>query len=155
MISRIKGLTYSFRIGGNQRTKVRNRFYGPTTFIGQRAINANGQLTMSELNSFGFQINNLLNYNRTFNRIHRINAVAGITYDERSADNSVYRIEDFSTFEFGADQPFYGQSVTYPLEIRQSETQLFSYLARVNYTLKNRYVFTASFRADGSSKFRG
>ena len=101
----IKGLTYSFRIGGNQRTKVRNRFYGPTTFIGQRAINANGQLTMSELNSFGFQINNLLNYNRTFNRIHRINAVAGIT-DRRSADNSVYRIEDFSTFEFGADQLF-------------------------------------------------
>lgn len=150
----IKGLSYSLRVGGNQRTKIRNRFYGPTTYIGQRAINGNGQLTMSELNSFGFQINNLLNYNRTFNRIHRINAVAGITYDERKSDNSVYRVEDFSTFEFGADQPFYGQSVTYPLEIRQTETQLFSYLARVNYTLKNRYVFTASFRADGSSKFR-
>ncbi|HIC30831.1 MAG TPA: SusC/RagA family TonB-linked outer membrane protein, partial [Flavobacteriaceae bacterium] len=30
---------------------------------------------------------------------------------------------------------------------------LLSYLARVNYTLKNKYLFTATFRADGSSKF--
>lgn len=28
-----------------------------------------------------------------------------------------------------------------------------SYLGRINYTLKSRYLFTASFRADGSSKF--
>ena len=30
---------------------------------------------------------------------------------------------------------------------------LLSYLGRFNYTFKNRYLFTATFRADGSSKF--
>ncbi len=36
-----------------------------------------------------------------------------------------------------------------------SSLGMFSYLARVNYTLLDRYLLTASFRADGSSRFVG
>ncbi|GAL82055.1 putative outer membrane protein [Algibacter lectus] len=35
-----------------------------------------------------------------------------------------------------------------------SESTLLSYFGRVNYSLKNKYLFTANFRADGSSRFR-
>lgn len=40
-----------------------------------------------------------------------------------------------------------------PPENSYSYYSLMSYLGRINYTLKSRYLFTASFRADGSSKF--
>ena len=70
----VKGLSYQFRTGGNVRTKDRRRFYGKTTFQGN---NANGALQLSGLDATTFQVNNLLRYNRTFNRKHRINATRG------------------------------------------------------------------------------
>ncbi len=88
----VKGLSYQFRTGGNVRTKDRRRFYGKTTFQGN---NANGALQLSGLDAKTFQVNNLLRYNRSFNRIHRINATLGITYDVRDIQNSVYAVEDF------------------------------------------------------------
>jgi hypothetical protein len=46
----------------------------------------------------------------------------------------------------------YGKPTPFTPELL--EWALVSGLARVNYTFKDRYLFTASFRADGSSKFR-
>ena len=53
----------------------------------------------------------------------------------------------------GTDQPFLGQVISSPLLLRAADQQLFSVLGRVNYTFKNKYVLTASFRRDGVSKF--
>ncbi len=146
----VKGLKYKIQMGGNKRYKERRRFYGLTTFLGQ---SLNGSLGVSDLKSTSYQINNLLQYNRTFNKIHRFNAVLGITYDVRKNNNEIYQLADFSTVEFRNEQPKYAQLVTTPLEAIISETQLMSYLGRVNYTLMNKYIFTGSFRVDGSSKF--
>lgn len=146
----IKGLTYKLSAGGNIRDKSRNRFYGLSTFPG---ILSNGELQISKLNSKSYQINNLLQYNGSFNKRHRINALAGLVYDVRDIENELYAVIDFSTVEFGANQPAYGQTISRPLEILQSKEQLLSYLGRVTYTLDNKYIFTGTFRADGSSKF--
>jgi len=146
----IKGLSYKLQAGGDIRDKERRRFYGLTTFIGG---SSNGQLSISKLNSKSYQINNLLNYNGTFNKKHRINAVAGITYDVRNTKNTIYQITDFSTLIFGAELPNYGQSVTQPLTDIPTKTQLFSYLTRINYTFNNKYILTGTYRVDGSSKF--
>ena len=53
-----------------------------------------------------FSVNNLIRFNRTFNRKHRINATAGITYDVRDIENSVYAVEDFFTTSLGTEQPY-------------------------------------------------
>ena len=146
----VKGLSYQYRMGGNVRTKDRRRFYGKTTFQGR---NANGALQLSGLDAKTFQVNNLLRYNRTFNRKHRINATAGITYDVRDIENSVYAVEDFFTTSLGTEQPYLGSVITTPLTYLDSKQQVFSFLGRVNYSFANRYVLTASFRRDGVSKF--
>jgi len=146
----IKGLKYKLQAGGNIRNKERRRFYGLTTFQGS---STNGSLSISNLESKSYQINNLLTYNRTFNKKHRINAVIGMTYDVRDVKNTLYAVNDFSTTEFGVDQPIYGQQISRPLDVLPLKSQLLSYLSRVNYSFDNKYIITGTFRADGSSKF--
>lgn len=146
----VKGLSYQIKAGGNIRTKDRRRFYGLTTWQG--AI-GNGALQISTLNAKSYQINNFLRFNRTFNRKHRINATAGITYDVRNVENSIYAVEDFVTTELTIQQPFLAAVITQPLRFLRSDQQIFSMLGRLNYTYNNKYIFTASFRRDGVSKF--
>jgi TonB-linked SusC/RagA family outer membrane protein len=146
----IEGLKYVLQFGGNTRYKERRRFYGITTFPGQ---NANGKLAVSSLNSTSYQLNNLLQYNKNINKNNRINAVLGITYDAKESNNEIFEVSDFTTLKFRGAQPRYAQIVSRPIENIILETQLLSFLGRVNYTLKNRYIFTGSFRVDGSSKF--
>ncbi len=146
----VKGLSYQIKAGGNIRTKDRRRFYGLTTWQG--AI-GNGALQISTLNAKSYQINNFLRFNRTFNRKHRINATAGITYDVRNVENSIYAVEDFVTTELTIQQPFLAAVITQPLRFFRSDQQIFSMLGRLNYTYNNKYIFTASFRRDGVSKF--
>ena len=145
----IKGLKYKLQAGGNIRNKERRRFYGKTTYKG----NGIGSLSISNLNTKSYQVNNLLTYNRTFKKKHRINAVIGMTYDVRDIKNSLYAVEKFSTTEFGVDQPIYGQDISRPLNVLPLKNQLLSYLSRVNYSFDNKYIITGTFRADGSSKF--
>ena len=146
----IKGLSYQIKAGGNIRAKDRRRFYGLTTFQG---ANANGALQISTLNTTYYQINNFLRFNRTFNRKHRINATAGITYDVRNVENSIYAVENFVTTELTIQQPFLASVITQPLRYLKSDQQIFSMLGRLNYTFNNKYILTASFRRDGVSKF--
>jgi len=146
----LKGLSYQIRAGGNIRTKERRRFYGLTTFVG---LNANGNLQLSDMNASSFQVVNTLRFNRTFNRKHRINAVLGLTYDQRTTKNMTYVVQDFVTLEKRTEQPFLGQVVSSPLANLDRETKLFSILGRVNYAFNNKYILTASFRRDGVSKF--
>jgi len=68
----VKGLSYEAKFGGNIRNKDRRRWFGLTTFQGN---DTGGQLTISKLNTKSYQFNNLIRFNRRFNRKHRINAV--------------------------------------------------------------------------------
>ena len=146
----VPGLQYEFRVGGNLRDKDRSRFYGLTTWQG---ANANGLYQQMKLNALTYQVNNFLRYNRNYNRNHRVNATLGVTYDVRDVSSSTYAVQDFVTAQLGTDQPFLGQVISNPLLLRAADQQMFSLLGRFNYTFKNKYVLTASFRRDGVSKF--
>ena len=61
----VKGLKYELRAGGNMRSKERRRFWGLNTFQGKAA---NGALQISNLNTKSYQVNNLLRFNRSFNK---------------------------------------------------------------------------------------
>jgi len=146
----INGLQYELRLGGNLRAKNRERFFGNTTWQGS---NVGGLFQKMTLNSLTYQINNLLRYNKKFNSNHRLNAVAGVTYDVRDVENTTYAVSDFITQQLGSAQPFLGQVVSSPLFVAKADQQIFSVLGRFNYTFKNKYTLTSSFRYDGVSKF--
>ena len=146
----VKGLSYQIKYGGNIRTKDRRRFYGLSTFQG---LNSNGTLQISTINAKTHQFNNIVRFNRKFNRRHRVNAMVGLTYDVRDVENSIYAVEDFLTMQFTTNQPAYGNVVTRPLSYVKADQQIFSMLGRVNYTFDNKYILTATVRRDGVSKF--
>ena len=142
--------SYQIRAGGNLRSKERRRFYGLTTYVGR---NSNGQLQISKLEASSFQFTNTLRYNRAFRGNKRINAVLGLTYDQRNSKNMTYRVQDFVTLEKTTEQPYLGQLISSPLANLDTEVKLFSILGRVNYVFNNKYILTASFRRDGFKIF--
>lgn len=66
-----------------------------------------------------------------------------------------YEYQDFSTTNYNyPDITYDGTVVTTPTFLSNTpENRLISYLGRVIYTFKNRYILTGSIRRDGSSKF--
>lgn len=98
-----------------------------------------------------YQNENTLSYYRTFGD-HFISAVAGYTWQK-------YLGEDFSgsASGFSNDVTQYnaietGTPTTRSIDTDESAWGLKSYLFRVNYTYKDRYMFTVSGREDGSSR---
>ena len=146
----VKGLKIQVRGSSDILSRERKRWYGITTFPGKQN---NGRLTMSGLKKYGYVLDNLLLYNRTFKKDHSVNATLGYVFDGQQREDRVYEVVDFVTYEFTIDGPQYGQLATVPLKTLPSTANMNSFLGRMNYAYKNRYILTATFRADGSSKF--
>lgn len=100
---------------------------------------------------------NTLNYNQSFNK-HSINAVAGYTmqntnseYLNASGENIIRDGRDFWYLQYnnisgtGINGGFNNGVDGY--------YSMISILARANYTYNNKYILTATYRRDGSSKF--
>jgi TonB-linked SusC/RagA family outer membrane protein len=95
---------------------------------------------------------NTLTYNKTWKEIHKFNAMAGFTYQNNNTRTFIDIATGFPNDILG----YYGiQNATNMPTIYSSftESAQVSYLARVNYILKDRYLFTVTCRIDGSSKF--
>jgi len=147
----VEGLSYTLTAGGNLRYKERRRWYGLATYEGQ---SNNGLLGMSNLASNQYNIDNLVHYNKTFGDNHRISAMTGFSYEGTSFENQLFAVNDFANHDFRTEQPGYAEGILEPNQIIKANSNLMSYYARATYTFKDKYVVTASFRADGSSKFQ-
>lgn len=98
-----------------------------------------------------YQNTNQLSYNKVFNDIHKVDAA--LVYEQQkyvSRALSGYST-GFPTIALGVNALGLGSSQT--TSSGYTEWSLQSYLGRLNYTLLDRYLFTASMRIDGSSKF--
>ncbi|WP_343702766.1 TonB-dependent receptor [Chitinophaga sp.] len=94
---------------------------------------------------------NTLSYIRTINKKHSINAVAGVTMQKISTYRHGFSATQVPNEALGMSGLDEGTITTAPNE--KSSSALMSFLGRVNYGYDSRYLFTVSFRADGSSKF--
>ena len=95
---------------------------------------------------------NLLTYTRTFNRVHNITALLGYTQQANRTETSRAQARNFVNDNLGSSNLASG-SVPLTPESGIGTWGLQSYLARINYGYKDKYLLTASFRADGSSRF--
>lgn len=95
-------------------------------------------------------IENLLTFDHTFNGVHNLSGVLGVvseTFDGWST-GITGRSNEYSGFGIESRYPD-SQMVT----SSQYNEAYFSYLARVMYSYNSKYMITANFRADESSKF--
>lgn len=94
---------------------------------------------------------NTLTYDMKFNDDHVLNALAGFSLQENKNDRfGAYakllpnEVLGISGLDEGTPNSIVSSS---------SDWRLVSFLARANYTFKSKYLFTASYRRDGSSRF--
>lgn len=145
----IKGLRYNFRTGGNLNMNDRNRWYGLQLYQG---MNNEGYLSISDLNKSNISIENVLNYNTKLGSIATLDATVGVTYDDYNFLNKNTNGTHFSMFELREKGLHMAGNVQH-FEPIQKDYQLLSYLGRINLSFLDKYLITASLRADGSSKF--
>jgi len=146
----IKGLKYKLRAGVDYRTKDRSRWYDTGIRKGELV---NAAANYSNMKRYSYTIDNILSYVKRINRDNRINATAAITYDGSNLKNAIYEIENFPVKVLRSEAPQLGSVLAQPYALLYREEAIFSTIGRVNYNLKDKYIITASFRADQSSKF--
>ena len=94
---------------------------------------------------------NVLTYKRKYNNKHNFDVMVGFTMQGTTTEK--YGFETTNIPDEGLGLSGMDDGLPYATNVSLSENTLMSALARVNYNYKSRYMFTASFRADGSSKF--
>ena len=144
-----KAFTYKIAIGTDYRVKERQVWFGTAL---RRGALANGEAGLSNLERFRYNVDNTLMFRHRFNKNHRINGTVGFIIDQRKSKFTTASATDFPLQDLRADGITTGQNQQ-PTFYYTEQESLLSYLARFNYTLYNKYLFTATFRADGSSKF--
>nr|WP_294896696.1 TonB-dependent receptor [uncultured Pedobacter sp.] len=141
--------------GGITKNTIRNdRFNNSQTFYGNPftsgGVNGvNGSVIYVENSRWLNE--NTLTYHKVFNKVHDLNILGGITFQDNkyaTYGSAAIQVPNESLGLNGLDEGV-PQSVT----AGGASDRLNSYLTRVNYNYKSKYLLTASFRADGSSKF--
>lgn len=134
--------------GMHKSYNVRDIYYPRGTSAGNTF---RGMAYKGITNRSNLMLDVLVNYNRNFGKTHRINAVAGHTYQSWDGDNLTARASDFMDDTMGNTNMAWGLASTRPNSF-SSQWALESYLARFNYTLLDRYILTMTGRSDGSTR---
>ena len=95
------------------------------------------------------QVEGLLNYNKQFGQ-HSLSGVVGLVSERYGSNDSSFSGRSQEQTDFGVAQVFQ-DNVTGSGS--RSDEAYYSILARVMYSYAGKYMFTANFRADESSKF--
>ena len=141
--------TYRVQFGADYRNKERKVWYGTGLFRGSQV---NGEAGISTLQRFRYNLDNTLMFKKRINKNNRINGTIGAIIDQSKAQYTTNQAADFPNKDLRADGISFGQ-VFQPLFFNKQNESIVSFLGRFNYTLFDRYLFTATYRADGSSKF--
>ena len=141
------GLELRTILGANVITQENNEYSGRTLNISSR-----GNAARRNRKEAFWSIENFLTYNKRVNENHSFNGLLGLSWQESNFDSMSATVSGFSTDFFGFDNLGAG-SLNPSVGSGRSKQSLNSYFGRINYTLKDKYLFTATGRADGSSKF--
>jgi TonB-linked SusC/RagA family outer membrane protein len=143
------GLRFRMNFGPDYRQYRRGQFYGSLSTNRNRGTS---QAIYDQQQRFSYVLENLLYYDKQFNRRHSL----GVTLLQ-SIQHERYEASGLTVSNLPYDkQLFYNLGSTNnsgPDAFSSDYTQrrLMSYMGRVNYTFKDRYLLTVSGRFDGSS----
>ena len=142
-------LKFRQNLGISYSVNVRASYYNRETGEGKAS---NGRAGKSDNFWQNLTAESLVTFDKTFNKLHHLNVVAGFTYEKSDWGGKTMNASNFPTDitqDFDMSQAL---NIETPASYR-GQAVLVSLLGRANYTFKDRYIFTASFRRDGSSRF--
>ena len=133
-----------------------SRAFTPVFYVSPQQLNERNDLNIGNFRNSNWLWENTLNYSFDRGEQHHFDMVAGYTMQQLrsriftvAGENIISEEENLWYINGNNINP---NSVFHGVDPNQNYS-LLSYLFRANYTYKNRYLFTATFRRDGSSKF--
>ncbi len=147
-IKLMEGLEFRTLIGVNILNQKSN-YYGGKKLIWISA--PRGYASIDDVRNNSWQFENYLTYNKQVNDIHNLTALLGASWQH--VDNATFLS---STRGFEDDYYIYnnlGVGTSPNVNSAVNAYGLNSYFTRINYSLMGKYLFTATGRVDGSSKF--
>ncbi|MBU1820588.1 MAG: TonB-dependent receptor, partial [Bacteroidetes bacterium] len=145
----VEGLKYRFNFGPDFDIDRYGRFFGSETNARRQAPAAG---SFQSRFSFNYTIENILTYAKQFNQNHNLNVTLLQSYQKDNFEFSGISVTGIPA----ASQVFYNLGSASQVDgvgTSLTEWALLSYMARVNYDYKEKYLLTATMRADGSSRF--
>ncbi len=156
-IQPVKGLIFRSNFGFKYYA-TENRSYMPAYNLGGRAIESLDRVNQSMISSYGYQIENTINYKTSINNAHNINVLVGQSIEANGFGANISgsnRGSIFDSFDYA-----YLNNVktlnTSNISINGSpngRSAISSVFGRVNYDFKEKYMASVIMRADGSSNF--
>lgn len=148
-----KDLHYKLLIGTELR-RTESYVFDPTYDVNNSQKNAISKVSRGSYNSDYLLVENTLNYSKVFNNVHSFNALLGYSAEQRTyqtlnaskqgTPNNTADMQYLDAAQISTSATAGGGKI---------ESNIISYIARVNYAYADKYLLTASLRADGSSKF--
>lgn len=159
----LENLQFQSDLGLNKRNDLDNRFYGRSTYYANNRPAAENQglpaIIMRDRKRESFRTANTLNYDfvKFMGENHGLKLLVGQEMIVSKDNRVTSEIQGFPRdFRFNTALSLTTQGV--PLSVDNfisPDDKLLSFFGRVNYDYKNRYLLTATYRVDGSSKFLG
>ncbi|MBB4034999.1 TonB-linked SusC/RagA family outer membrane protein [Dysgonomonas hofstadii] len=139
-------------------TSSDSRFYGVTTYHSRIDGGKQPIAEFTDKDKKTFRNTNTVNYD--FKKLlksedHHLNLLGGQEYIKTKGTTNSYDVRFYPSF-FTSKEAFdlTTQGTPYTIDrFKNEDDVLFSFFSRVNYDYQSKYLFSATFRADGSSKF--
>ena len=160
----VNNLKFKTELGRDEYTQYDQRFWGPSTYyasnIPAEGFKGKPAIRNVDTSRHSFRNTNTLNYDFKSlfgkNSLHSLNVLVGQEYVITKQHDITNEVHGFPV-DFDAEtawiHPNIG-SIKFAInDYYKDDDKLFSYFARVNYKFNDKYMLTATMRADGSSKF--
>ncbi|MFN3760271.1 MAG: SusC/RagA family TonB-linked outer membrane protein [Algoriphagus aquaeductus] len=144
-----KGLTYRLVFGPDLNIRRNGRFTGSQTNA-RRGGPPTG--SVDDRFNFNYTLENIVTYNKTLNSVHNFNITALQSFQQDRFEQTTLSVQGIPA----PSQLFHrlgDASQITGANTQLVEWSLLSYMARVNYTFKDKFLITGTVRADGSSRF--
>ena len=149
----LNGLTYKLNLGIDYSSTNRDVQYKPYSLLEDYI---NGSLNSINTSNKNTLVENTLTY-KLIQEDHNFTFLVGHTYQETFEHQKNFSLEGFA--DNGIDPEYQdqisGESTPTYLNTYAVKNELQSFFGRINYGFADKYLVTATMRADGSSKFGG
>ena len=141
-------LTFTTFMGSSLSNSKAKEFYNSSTPWG---LFNNGEARVAEVNTYSFNHSSQLQYNKLIGANHDLKVMAAYEITQFNWEQFRNVIQNFEDQSTGVNDISRGTTAAEYTTERRKNKRL-SYFTRLNYTLLDRYLFTATFRADGTDR---
>jgi iron complex outermembrane receptor protein len=150
----LNGLTYKMNLGVDFSSTDRYEQYKPYKAVINESNVSDGSLDVAISSNANKLVENTLTYNWN-NYKHNVTVLGGHSYQTFLDETRITSYRGFADNNIEPRYQDHNSTTEYPTTVNSSavKNELQSFFGRLNYIYADKYLFTATFRADGSSKF--